>query len=356
MTSLIFGYGMTGQSFDRYLTKNGIKFDIYDVKHVDHPNAFNKLPSKEKLQSYEMVYISPGINILELYPNKEFETVNFKTDLDIFFEEDSSIKIGITGTNGKSTCCMHLSQLLDNAQILGNFGRPLLDSINSKKKYSIIELSSFQLEKMKDNLLDFGVLLNIAPDHLDHHGSFHNYINAKNRILEANRSTTENGPFEIFEIITGNKYQGRLQPPDLINLPHRLEKIILNNRAIIINDSKSTNTDSLKFALSNVSDDSCVHLILMGDPDKERYDSLLLSKPQYLYICGKHADQLSSKIIHRNKSIFQSLEDTLKHINHSFAGNVEILFSPANPSGRDYKNFEERGEHFLILAQEILND
>ena len=113
MTSLIFGYGMTGQSFDRYLTKNGIKFDIYDVKHVDHPNAFNKLPSKEKLKSYEMVYISPGINILELYPNKEFETVNFKTDLDIFFEEDSSIKIGITGTNGKSTCCMHLSQLLD---------------------------------------------------------------------------------------------------------------------------------------------------------------------------------------------------------------------------------------------------
>ena len=251
---------------------------------------------------------------------------------------------------------MHLSQLLDNAEILGNFGRPLLDSINSKKKYSIIELSSFQLEKMKDNLLDFGVLLNIAPDHIDHHGSFDNYINAKNRILEANQSTTENSPFEIFKIITGNTYQGGLQPQDLINLPHRLEKIILNNRAIIINDSKSTNTDSLKYALSNVSDDSCVHLILMGDPDKERYDSLLLSKPQYLYICGKHADQLSSKIIHRNKSIFQSLEDTLKHINHSFAGNVEILFSPANPSGRDYKNFEERGEHFLNLAQEILND
>ena len=51
MKSLIFGYGMTGQSFDRYLTKNGVKFDIYDVKHVDHPNAFSKLPSKEKLQS-----------------------------------------------------------------------------------------------------------------------------------------------------------------------------------------------------------------------------------------------------------------------------------------------------------------
>ena len=356
MTSLIFGYGVTGQSFDRYLTKNGIKFDIYDVKYIDHPNAFSKLPSKEKLQSYEMVYMSPGINILELYPNKEFEAVNFKTDVDIFFEEDTSIKIGITGTNGKSTCCMHLSQLLDNAEILGNFGRPLLDSINSKKKYSIIELSSFQLEKMKDNLLDFGILLNISPDHIDHHGSFNNYLNAKNRILEANKLITENSPFEIFKIITGNNYQGSIQLQDLINLPHRLEKIIINNRAVIINDSKSTNTDSLKYALSKVSDDSSLHLILMGNPDKERYDSFLLSRPQYLYICGKHAEQLSNKIDHHNKSIFKSLEDTLKHINHNFSGNVEILFSPGNPSGRDYKNFEERGEHFLILGQEIFND
>ena len=356
MTSLIFGYGVTGQSFDRYLTKNGIKFDIYDVKYIDHPNAFSKLPSKEKLQSYEMVYMSPGINILELYPNKEFEAVNFKTDVDIFFEEDTSIKIGITGTNGKSTCCMHLSQLLDNAEILGNFGRPLLDSINSKKKYSIIELSSFQLEKMKDNLLDFGILLNISPDHIDHHGSFNNYLNAKNRILEANKSIIENSPFEIFKIITGNNYQGSIQLQDLINLPHRLEKTIINNRAVIINDSKSTNTDSLKYALSKVSDDSSLHLILMGNPDKERYDSFLLSRPQYLYICGKHAEQLSNKIDHHNKSIFQSLADTLKHINYTFPGNVEILFSPGNPSGRDYKNFEERGEHFLILAQEIFND
>ena len=251
---------------------------------------------------------------------------------------------------------MHLSQLLDNAEILGNFGRPLLDSINSKKKYSIIELSSFQLEKMKDNFLDFGVLLNIAPDHIDHHGSFDNYINAKNRILEANKSTAQSSPFAIFEIITGNKYQGSLKPQDLINLPHRLERVIINNRAIVINDSKSTNTDSLKYALENISDDSCVHLIMMGDPNKERYDSLRLSKPKYLYICGKHKDRLSDKVAHQNKSIFQSLEETLNYIHHNFSGNLEILFSPGNPSGKDYKNFELRGEHFLILAKEILND
>tara|TARA_B110000438_G_scaffold143866_1_gene138674 strand:- start:2260 stop:3327 length:1068 start_codon:yes stop_codon:yes gene_type:complete len=355
MRSLIFGYGVTGQSFDRYLRKNGIRFDIYDVMDIDHPNAFSKLPSKEKLQSYEMVYLSPGINIRKLYPNKEFEKVSFKTDIDIFFAEDKSIKIGITGTNGKSTCCMHLSQLLNNSEILGNFGRPLLDSINSQKKYSIIELSSFQLEKMKDNFLDFGILLNLSPDHIDHHGSFDNYIKAKNRILESNQSTTQNSPFAIFEVITGKKYQGNLQLEDLINLPHRLEKIRLNNRVIVINDSKSTNSDSLKYALENISDDSCAHLIVMGDSSKERYDSLMLSRPQNLYICGKHGDDLCDKIVHPNKFIFPSLKETLKHIN-SFSGNLEILFSPGNPSGQDYKNFEARGEHFLALANEILND
>ena len=65
---------------------------------------------------------------------------------------------------GKSTCCYHLHQLLENSQLVGNIGTPVLDKINSCS-YSIIELSSFQLEKVKKLKLDFGVLLNIAPDH-----------------------------------------------------------------------------------------------------------------------------------------------------------------------------------------------
>ena len=104
MKSLIFGYGITGRSFERYLTKKGKAFEIYD-ENVKGPNIFNILPDLAQLSSYEMIYLSPGINLQKLYTKNEFNKIPFLTDLDIFFQEDSSYKIGVTGTNGKSTCC-----------------------------------------------------------------------------------------------------------------------------------------------------------------------------------------------------------------------------------------------------------
>ena len=67
--------------------------------------------------------------------------------------------------------------------LAGNFGNPVLDFINNGAEYTIIELSSFQLDKMKLNTLDYGVLLNIEPDHLDYHGSFDDYFNEMQRNL-----------------------------------------------------------------------------------------------------------------------------------------------------------------------------
>ena len=70
MKSLIFGYGITGQSFERYLTKKGKAFEIYD-ENVKGPNIFNILPDLAQLSSYEMIYLSPGINLQKLYTKEE---------------------------------------------------------------------------------------------------------------------------------------------------------------------------------------------------------------------------------------------------------------------------------------------
>ena len=107
MKSLIFGYGVTGQSFERYLKKKNIVFEIYDANLIG-PNINNILPDQKKLESYEMIYMSPGINLQEIYSKGEFDGIPYLTDIDIFFQEDHSYKIGITGTNGKSTCCYHM--------------------------------------------------------------------------------------------------------------------------------------------------------------------------------------------------------------------------------------------------------
>ncbi|MDA8709414.1 Mur ligase family protein [Gammaproteobacteria bacterium] len=348
MKSLIFGYGITGQSFERYLTKKDIAFDIYD-KNLKGPNISNHLPDQTLLSSYEMIYLSPGINLKKLYTKGESNKLAYLTDLDIFFQEDSSYKIGVTGTNGKSTCCYQLHQLLEDSQLIGNIGTPVLDGINSCS-YSIIELSSFQLEKVKDIKLDFGVLLNIAPDHIDHHGTFAEYTNVKKRIKESKISTQESNPKKLWSMITGRKLR-EVQDIALHELPHRRQHVGIHNQLVFINDSKATNLTALKFALNKMS--SPYVLILCGDPSKEQYDSYKIIGPTKVYIFGKHAEEISKKIFHPDKILLcnQGLSSVMNLIfKDVYHCQTNILFSPGHPSGQDYKNFEERGDHFIKLA------
>ena len=129
MKALIYGFGKTGQSFKKYLRKKDISFDIYDIN-------LKKYNFKYNIKDYDQVYCSPGI------PRKIFDDLNAHsevfTDMDVFFKEDRSIKIGITGTNGKSTICFHLSQIMEEdfeVNLAGNIGNPVLDFINNGAEY-----------------------------------------------------------------------------------------------------------------------------------------------------------------------------------------------------------------------------
>ena len=220
------------------------------------------------------------------------------------------------------------------------------NDINNGNEYSIIELSSFQLHKMKKNKLDFGVLLNIEPDHLDYHKDFLSYMAAKERILSANKSTQENDPHLLFEWITKRKCK-RIK---LKNLPYRYQFISKN----IINDSKSTNTSSLKYAISNANmffQDDYI-LICCGDPKKENFPKLKISGPAKILIYGNHARQIDDCISHPNKYLFNDANFLFEYLqNKSIFSN--ILFSPGFPSGLDYKNFEERGDEFNKLIHKL---
>ena len=102
--------------------------------------------------------------------------------------------IGITGTNGKSTTTALVGHILQRAghevQVGGNIGTPVLDlqRLGADGSY-VLELSSYQLERMPSMALDVAVLLNITPDHLDRHGGFEGYVEAKRRIFEQTKDT-----------------------------------------------------------------------------------------------------------------------------------------------------------------------
>ena len=339
MPSLIYGYGLTGKSFQRYLDIKGEEFEIYDILHNDSL----KIAAKIEDSFYKNIYVSPSVSKKDFKNLKKYSTVI--TDMDIFFNEDDSIKIGITGTNKKSTTCYHLMQLLEeeySTNLVGNIGKPVLDVLNNGKKYSIIELSSFQLDKVSNVDLDYGILLNIDSDHLDYHENIEDYIQSKKRILEAKRSIHNDDINIIYKFITGSI------PPkkELKDLPFRFQKISHN----IINDSKSTNFHSLKFAIfeaSKIFEDFA--LILLGNPKKEEYRKIEISNPALVVICGKHKDEIFPSVKHENKVLCENLSLAIKEIKKTNIRN--ILFSPGYPSGDDYTNFEERGKVFNKLIE-----
>jgi len=102
--------------------------------------------------------------------------------------------VGITGTNGKSTTTALVGHILKRAgraaAIGGNIGVPVLDlaRLDADGIY-VLELSSYQLERIPSVALDVAVLLNITPDHLDRHGSMDGYIAAKRQIFEQTAET-----------------------------------------------------------------------------------------------------------------------------------------------------------------------
>jgi len=344
MKSLIYGYGETGKSFERYLIKRNLDFEIYDEYIIEHNKKYD-------LKEFDQILCSPGI------PKNTFDEINkinqnVITDIDIFFREDNSIKIGITGTNRKSTTAFHLHQLFKNfdaANLIGNIGNTMLDYINNNKKYSLVELSSFQLDKMKENQLDYGILLNIEIDHLDYHGNFESYKEAKEKILLAKNSISyESDPYRLFEWITNIKSE----KIELKNLPFRYQKISEN----IINDSKSTNFHSLSYAVdkaNNLFKNSEYILIVCGNPKKEEYRKISIEGPKEILIFGEHRMDIDRCINHSQKNMFYSLEDLLNSLKENKKNN-NILFSPGYPSGNDFKNFVERGERFNQLVKAYL--
>ena len=102
--------------------------------------------------------------------------------------------IGVTGTNGKSTTCQLVYEVLRDqnfdVRLVGNIGNPILSSKNIKKKtILIIEASSYQLEYSKIFKSKFAAILNLSPDHIERHGTLNKYVKSKFKLYAVITST-----------------------------------------------------------------------------------------------------------------------------------------------------------------------
>ena len=228
-----------------------------------------------------------------------------------------------------------------SAIALGNYGNALLDNLEHTKKYSVIEVSSFQLDKMKENNFDLTVITNIKRDHIDYHGSFESYKECKlkicrdgiNNIINDDETDLSILAFEVSKYLEPNS---NLQSFKLKALPHRLEEF----RKGFINDSKSTNLASLEYALKKM--DFIGNLIMCGDPAKESYLNYHIEGPKKVLIFGRHAREIEKLIFHEHKLVFETLDSLLRYLSEKKVEG-DVLFSPGHPSGEDFQNFEKIG-------------
>jgi UDP-N-acetylmuramoylalanine--D-glutamate ligase len=188
---LVLGAGVTGNSVARFLKSQGAKVTLVDDNAADAVK-----PEAVDVQNFEAAVISPGwrqdhplvVQIL----NSSLELLN---EIDIAWKLRTARApgqkwIAVTGTNGKTTTVEMAAAILKAAGIkataCGNVGDTVIDAVDRDDAYEVLvlELSSFQLHWARQAQFQAAAILNIADDHLDWHGSFEAYADAKFSILD----------------------------------------------------------------------------------------------------------------------------------------------------------------------------
>lgn len=203
MTVLVLGAAVSGRAAATLLRSLGEKVVVYDAD----PNALSGVDADETyggawlpglLDGSDLVVTSPGIA-----PSSPPLAAAIASDLPVWSELELAwrhlsapvrARLGaVTATNGKTTVTEAAAAMLVasgcDAAAAGNIGNPLCAEVGTDRDALVVEASSFQLAFVERFHAPAAVLLNVAPDHLDWHGTVDQYIASKQRILE--RQTTD---------------------------------------------------------------------------------------------------------------------------------------------------------------------
>jgi UDP-N-acetylmuramoylalanine--D-glutamate ligase len=142
------------------------------------------------LDQLDLVVVSPGVPTKAIplrYAERAGAEVIGEVELASLFLKGRIV--AITGSNGKTTTTSLVGRLLADAgietQVGGNIGKPLISLVESSRAdgWTVVELSSFQLETIKEFHPAVAIVLNVTPNHMDRYESFTDYAAAKHRIF-----------------------------------------------------------------------------------------------------------------------------------------------------------------------------
>jgi len=388
--SLILGYGSTGQDIEKFLISKNKKYYIYDdYKTVPKELTFEL----SDITNLENIFVSPGIKkdhkIINLAKEKN---INLTSDIQ-YFNEISKLKIvGITGTNGKTSFVTLLDKILKKhgykSKVAGNIGNSPLNLIDDEENldFLILELSSFQLSHLTKLDLEISVILNIYEDHIDWHSSFENYVTSKLKIFNFTKNNKNRflGPIDnelkktnllprnvnviedmeayflpnyfddfvsMFIKICSRFKIAKNEVIDFLSsepsVEHRFELFITKNGVNFINDSKSTNLESVNKASFKVK--NCM-LVMHGLSKGIGSNKLNLSNEVKKILIPKDSEFDVSKYF-KIVTEYDSLDELNTIIKTNYKDFETILFSCGGSSFSDFDNYKDRGNYFKKMIK-----
>jgi UDP-N-acetylmuramoylalanine--D-glutamate ligase len=403
--ALVVGIGRSGLAAAAALARNGVHVVAtdrsagVDAGRLGDLGVELRLGTEEEalLEGVDLVVKSPGVPAESpLVTGARSRGIPIWSEVELGYRllPSGSRLIGVTGTNGKTTTTELLGAILRAAgrpvEVAGNVGRALTDAAEAAAEGSwiVCELSSFQLEDVHTLSFDVAVLLNLEPDHLDRHGTFDAYRAAKLRIFERTRvkvvprgfgidgiEFSADDPLPAEPLIPGRHNRENAAaataaaraagvPDEAIaealrtftGVPHRLELVRELHGVRWMNDSKATNTAAARRGVAAY--DAPLRLILGGSLKGEDFASFTRELPttvRSIYLVGAATDELATSLDAAGHAYVRA-GDIATAVSRAAAdaepGDV-VLLSPACASYDQFANFEERGETFRRLVEEL---
>jgi UDP-N-acetylmuramoylalanine--D-glutamate ligase len=279
----------------------------------------------------------------------------------------------------------------------GNIGDTVLDRVDeiTPDHWVVLELSSFQLESVEDIRLHVGAILNITPDHLDRHQPMERYVDLKARAIEHSDYAVLNGRDPVVkglasraggEVVWFDQHQpippmplpgrhnmenalaaaaiGRIAglSDDVINdvirgfrgVPHRLELVGEWAGVRWYNDSKATNPDAGRVALTAFPGAPVILIAggYGGGFELRDWVADVLAHAEAVILIGASADELAQALRDHPKVMrADSLEDAVSMAAGLARQGGVVLLSPAYKSFDMFKDFEDRGDQFKELVR-----
>lgn len=197
---LVVGLGVTGQAVLKAISTLAQEHQPEHISTFDahHPDATFSSATQIEPGDFDLAVVSPGFAPhTDILVSLAQHNVAIISEIELAWQlrVNSTATgapapwVGVTGTNGKTTTVGMVESILKadgrNAVAVGNVGHPVIDvALDPSVDAIAIELSSFQLHYTHTMALHASAVLNLAPDHIDWHGSFENYAAAKGKIFD----------------------------------------------------------------------------------------------------------------------------------------------------------------------------